>query len=82
VVGAGLLTWLLVRSVIDMSDPANSYSGTSWFDLGPPLVIGIVISLVGVVLMVVWRLRDAVFWQERPGVADPGLVHAPARKER
>ncbi|MFJ1798963.1 APC family permease [Streptomyces sp. NPDC088180] len=82
VVGAGLLTWLLVRSVVDMSDPANSYSGTSWFGLGPPLVIGIVISLVGVVLMVVWRLRDAVFWQERPGVADPDLVHAPARKGR
>ncbi|MFC8654362.1 APC family permease [Streptomyces sp. JL1001] len=76
VVGAGLLTWLLVRSVIDMSDPANSYSGTSWFGLGPPLVIGIGIALVGVVLMVVWRLRDAVFWQERPGVADPDLVHA------
>ncbi|KAB2588344.1 APC family permease [Streptomyces arboris] len=80
VVGAGLLAWLLVRSVIDMSDPANSYSGTSWFGLGPPLVIGIAISLVGVVLMVVWRLRDAVFWQERRGVADPELVHATTAK--
>ncbi|CAM5709309.1 putative amino acid permease [Streptomyces badius] len=80
VVGAGLLTWLLVRSVIDMSDPANSYSGTSWFGLGPPLVIGIAIALAGVVLMVVRRLRDAAFWQERPGVADPDLVHAPTRK--
>ncbi|MEU9292105.1 APC family permease [Streptomyces sp. NPDC048266] len=73
-VGAGLLTWLLVRSIADMSDPANSYSGTSWFGLGPPLVIGIGIALTGVVLMVVWRLRSPAFWRERPGVADPDLV--------
>lgn len=75
VVGAGLLTWLLVRSVMDMSDPANSYSGTSWFGLGPPLVIGICISLVGVVIMVVLRFRTPSFWHERRGVVDPGLVH-------
>ncbi|MCM2414499.1 APC family permease [Streptomyces sp. RKAG290] len=74
-IGSGLLTWLLVRSVIDMSDPANSYSGTSWFGLGPPLVIGICISAAGVVLMVVWRFRSSVFWAERRGVVDPELVH-------
>ncbi|MFD9777945.1 APC family permease [[Kitasatospora] papulosa] len=75
VVGAGLLTWLLVRSVMDMSDPANSYSGTSWFGLGPPLVIGICSSLMGVVIMVVLRLCSPSFWHERRGVVDPGLVH-------
>ncbi|MGW0144173.1 APC family permease [Streptomyces sp. NPDC003333] len=75
VVGAGLLAWLLVESVADMSDPANSYSGVSWFGLGPPLVIGIGITLAGVVLMVVWRLMAPAFWEERPDVADPDLVH-------
>ncbi|MFD9541461.1 APC family permease [Streptomyces sp. NPDC060022] len=74
-VGAGLLTWLLVRSVIDMADPENSYTGTSWFGLGPPLVIGIGISVLGVVIMVVWRLRSATFWTERRSVVDPDLVH-------
>ncbi|WP_406387778.1 APC family permease [Streptomyces sp. NBC_00887] len=74
-IGAGLLTWLLVRSVMDMSDPENSYTGTSWFGLGPPLVIGIGISVVGVVIMVVWRLRSATFWTERRSVVDPDLVH-------
>ncbi|MET7368819.1 APC family permease [Streptomyces sp. NPDC005566] len=74
-VGAGLLTWLLVRSVMDMADPENSYTGTSWFGLGPPLVIGIGISVVGVVIMVVWRLRSATFWTERRSVVDPDLVH-------
>ncbi|MFE6620225.1 APC family permease [Streptomyces sp. NPDC057740] len=73
-VGAGLLVWLLVESIGDMSDPANSYSGVSWFGLGPPLVIGIGITVAGVVLMVVWRLLAPAFWAERPEVADPALV--------
>lgn len=73
-VGAGLLIWLLVESVIDMADPANSYSGVSWLGLGPPLVIGIGIALVGVVLMLVWRFVSPAFWSERPGVAGPDPV--------
>ncbi|MPY57540.1 APC family permease [Streptomyces spongiae] len=73
-VGAGLLAWLLVESVGDMADPANSYSGVSWFGLGPPLVIGIGITLAGVVLMIVWRLMSPAFWSERPQVVDPELV--------
>ncbi|WP_432080733.1 APC family permease [Streptomyces sp. WAC 04229] len=73
-VGAGLLIWLLVESVIDMADPANSYSGVSWLGLGPPLVIGIGIALVGVVVMLVWRFVSPAFWSERPGVAGPDPV--------
>ncbi|MFD3540457.1 APC family permease [Streptomyces sp. NPDC058662] len=75
VVGAGLLIWLLVESIGDMSDPANSAGGVSWFGLGPPLVIGIAIAVVGVLVMCFWRLRDGRFWRERRGVADPDLVH-------
>ena len=71
---AALLVWLLVLSVRDMSDPANSYSGQSWLGVGPPLVIGIGIFLAGLALMLFWRTRDARFWQERAGVADPDVV--------
>lgn len=78
--GAGLLAWLLVESVSDMADPANSYSGVSWFGLGPPLVIGIGIALTGVVLMVVLRLVTPAFWSERPGVVDPRLVHGQGKE--
>ncbi|MDR3083301.1 MAG: APC family permease, partial [Streptomyces sp.] len=70
-VGAAMLTWLLVESVIDMSDPENSYSGVTWFSLGPPLVIGSGIAAAGVVTMLVWRLFSAAFWSERPSVAEP-----------
>lgn len=68
-VGSGLLAWLLVESVVDLADPANSELATSWFGLGPPLVIGVLIMLVGVVLMVVWRFVSPRFWAERPTVA-------------
>lgn len=74
VVGSLLLVWLLVAAVIDMADPANSYSGQAWFGVGPPLVIGIVIFAAGIVLMLWWRAKDARFWEEHAGVVDPQLV--------
>ncbi|WP_046777996.1 APC family permease [Streptomyces yangpuensis] len=79
VLGAGLLIWLLVESIGDMSDPANSASGVSWFGIGPPLVIGLAIAVVGVLVMCFWRVRDGRFWQERRGVVDPTLVHTRKR---
>ncbi len=77
VVGAALLAWLLVESIIDMADPENSYTGQSWLGVGPPLVIGVSVFLAGLVLMVVWRRQDTAFWHERAGVADPALVEPP-----
>ena len=73
-VGAGLLTWLLVLSVRDMSDPANSYSGQSWLGVGPPLVIGVGIFVAGLVLMLIWRTQDKRYWEERAGLPDPDVV--------
>ncbi len=46
-IGSGLLLWLLVLAIGDMADPENSYSGQSWLGVGPPLVIGVGILLVG-----------------------------------
>jgi len=82
VVGAVLLAWLLVESIRDISDPANSYSGQSWFGVGPPLVIAIGVFVTGVVLMFGWRVRDARYWQERPSTADPELVAGGSRWHR
>jgi len=67
--GAGLLIWLLALSIRDLADPENSYTGQAWLGVGPPLVIGVGIFVVGLVLMFVWRARDSRYWQERPGIA-------------
>jgi amino acid transporter len=69
-VGAGMLTWLLVLSVRDLADVENSYTGQAWLGVGPPLVIGVGVLAAGVVLMLWWRRRDATFWRERPST-DP-----------
>jgi amino acid transporter len=77
-VGSALLIWLLIRSVVDLNDPEASSTGTAWFGFGPPLVIGVVIFLVGVVFMIFWRLRNPAFWKERPGVAPDPVTGDPA----
>ncbi|MFE6905730.1 APC family permease [Streptomyces erythrochromogenes] len=75
-VGAGMLVWLLVEAVADMADPANSSGGAAWFGMGPPLVIALGLSLVGVALMLARRAASGRFWTERPTTAPAG---APAR---
>lgn len=74
VIGSIMLIWLLIESVVDMADPENSYTGQAWLGVGPPLVIGVAVLVVGVVLLVVSKVQGGVFWAERPGVADPELV--------
>ena len=74
IVGALLLFWLLIESIIDMSDPENSYTGVAWLGVGPPLVIGVGVFVVGVVFMIFWRIKDGRYWQEKTSVADPVLA--------
>jgi amino acid transporter len=73
-VGAGLLIWLLIRSVVDLNDAEASATGTSWFGFGPPLVIGVAVFLLGILIMIGWRIGHPEFWRERPG-------HAPEPQE-
>lgn len=70
-IGAVLLSWLLVESVREMSDPANSYSGASWFGMGPPLAIAIFLALAGVVAMLARRKVSGRFWTERHPLPAP-----------
>ncbi len=54
------------KSVWDLAKPENSTSGTSWFGLGPPLVIGGGLLLLGIPLMLIWwRLRPEFFRRGR-----------------
>jgi hypothetical protein len=73
--GGLILTAILVRSVIDPSDPANAESGDSWFGLGPPLVIGSFFLVMCLVLMSWWRYTAGrEFWRRRPSVVDPAIA--------
>jgi amino acid transporter len=74
--GGVILGAIFVKSIIDLSDPANSESGDSWLGLGPPLVIGIFFLIMGIALMLWWRAtavgRD--FFRRRREVVDPAIA--------
>ena len=79
-VGGAILFYLLIKNAIELSDPANSESGNSWFGLGPPLVIGILFAVLGIVLML-WQWRSPEFFRRRLEVAGalPGLSSSAPR---
>src|SRR6476660_368582 len=62
-VGGLMLTGIFIKSCVDLSKPANSESGDSWFGLGPPLVIGLGFLILGVVVMLIWRAGHGGFFK-------------------
>ncbi len=75
--GGIILTYVFVKSCIDLSKPENSESGDSWFGIGPPLVIGIASLLLGVILMLIWRSQGhPEFFGRKPETADPKLLES------
>ena len=40
-IGGIALTWVFAASLDQLCYPANSASGTSWFGVGPPFIIGL-----------------------------------------
>jgi NADH:ubiquinone oxidoreductase subunit 6 (subunit J) len=75
VVGALMLTYLFVKSLVEWSDPANSASGSSWFGFAPPAVIGVGFLVLGALLLMAWRQhRREPFFGLRRETADPGLL--------
>jgi amino acid transporter len=76
--GGAILFYLLVKNGIELSDPANSESGNSWFGIGPPLVIAVFFLILGVLLMFVqWRAFPQ-FFRRRPEVVPAGFLEGEA----
>ena len=69
-VGAAILLYLLYRSVLQLADPENSYTGTSVLGIGVPLVLAIVLVAAGVLAMLVQRFGPGrAFFARRGGEA-------------
>jgi amino acid transporter len=77
--GGAMMMALLGKSVFDLSDPANSESGSSWLGLGPPLVIAIIFLVVGIVLMFLQRAANPEFFRRKSEVATASPVDRPAQ---
>jgi len=65
--------------VFDLADPLNSYTCTdpedvstcaSLFGMGVPLVLSIFFLVVGVVLLILWWIRNPSFFRWKPEAYD------------
>jgi amino acid transporter len=75
-VGGVILGYLFVKSAIDFYDVENSYTGQTLLGMGVPLVIGAGFLLLGLVLLVFWRLAgNQGFFGRRPFESvDPAIA--------
>jgi amino acid transporter len=80
-VGGLILFYLLIKNGIELSNPANSESGNSWFGIGPPLVIAVFFLILGVLLMVVQWRKVPAFFRRRPEVVPAGFLEGEAQME-
>ncbi len=91
-IGGLSLLWVFIASLDSLWYPANSASGTSWFGVGPPFVLGVGFILSGVVVMVVVSLfikRSKPFFSRtmetvdtmRPYIDPPDVVEAQLARE-
>jgi len=69
-----MLAGIFVKSCIDLSKPANSESGDSWFGIGPPLVIAIGFLIMGIVFMLLCWWNSPEFFRRKPETADPEVA--------
>ena len=75
-IGAGLLSLLFFESVKDFADPSASYTGQSILGVGVPLVIGLGFMVLGLVLMILWRLggHERYFGRRPLEAVDPDVA--------
>jgi amino acid transporter len=75
VVGGTILGYLFFKAIDEYADPEVSYSGSEVFGIAVPVALGVGLLLLGVVLMVIWRLggHDSFFGRKRETV-DPEVA--------
>ncbi len=74
-IGSAILAYLFYKAIVEYSKVGDSYSGTQAFGIAIPVVLGLGLLLLGVVLMLVWRLtgHDKYFGRNRE-IVDPDVA--------
>jgi amino acid transporter len=76
--GGLVLTWVLIKAVIDYSKPHAGFA-KPFLGIGSPVAIAILTVFLGVVLMIIQRITMPDYFRRKPEVVDPSvLAHAPA----
>lgn len=66
ILGSAGLIFMLVAAVQSLWDPANSAAGVAWAGLSPPLLIAAAMFMLGVLVLVIRRLRRPEFFTSTP----------------
>ena len=75
VVGGLILAYLFFKAIDEYRKVDDSYSGTSVFGIGIPVVLGVGLLLLGVVLMLLWRLgAHEKFFGRKREIVDPEVA--------
>ena len=75
VLGGALLTYLFFKAIDEYSDVDQSYTGSAVFGVAVPVVLGVGLLLLGVVLMLLWRLGDHQrFFSRKLETVDPDVA--------
>ncbi len=79
-VGAAILGYLFVKSAIDLYGVEASYTGQTILGMGVPFVIGMGYLLLGLVLLVLWRLggHERFFDRRAFEAVDPAVARGEA----
>jgi amino acid transporter len=77
-VGGAVLTWVLIKAVIDYSKADGGYA-KPFLGIGSPIAIALVMIILGLVAMIIQRITMPEFFRRKPEVVDASvLAHAPA----
>lgn len=75
VIGGAILAYLFYKAIVEYAKVDDSYSGSSVFGIGIPVVLGVGLLLIGLVLMLIWRATGHQdFFGRRREVVDPEVA--------
>ena len=74
VIGGLIFLAILVKSFVDLYNPANSSSGSSWFGVGPPFFLAFGFIVLGIILEVIWMVASKNGFFKRPSETVDHLV--------
>jgi amino acid transporter len=72
-VGGLILTWVLIKAVIDYSKADGGYA-KPFLGIGSPIAIALVMVVLGVIGMLIQRVTMPEFFRRRPEVVDPAIL--------
>ncbi len=75
VVGGGILAYLFYKAIVEYSKTDESYTGNALFGVAIPVVLGVGLLILGVGLMLLWRVTGhETFFGRKREVVDPDVA--------